>query len=84
MAYGTSFNPSAEFLVTTGGGLDARNNSLAPEKNRTVELGTKWELLDQRLALGGALFQVDKTNAREALADGSYLLAGAQRVKAWS
>ena len=25
-----------------------RNNSLAPEKNRTVELGTKWELLDQR------------------------------------
>ena len=81
MAYGTSFNPSAEFLVTTGGGLDARNNSLAPEKNRTVELGTKWELLDQRLALGGALFQVDKTNAREALADGSYLLAGAQRVK---
>lgn len=61
MAYGTSFNPSAEFLVTTGGGLDARNNSLAPEKNRTVELGTKWELLDQRLALGGALFQVDKT-----------------------
>ena len=81
VAYGTSFNPSAEFLVTTGGGLDARNNSLAPEKNRTVELGTKWELLDQRLALGGALFQVDKTNAREALADGSYLLAGAQRVK---
>ena len=43
--------------------------------------GHKWELLDQRLALGGALFQVDKTNAREALADGSYLLAGAQRVK---
>ena len=84
MAYGTSFNPSAEFLVTTGGGLDARNNSLAPEKNRTVELGTKWELLDQRLALGGALFQVDKTNARESLADGSYLLAGAQRVKGWS
>lgn len=81
VAYGTSFNPSAEFLVTTGSGVSQNTSSLAPEKNRTLELGTKWELFDKRLAVGGALFQVDKTNAREALADGSYLLAGAQRVK---
>ncbi len=81
IAYGTSFNPSAEFLVSTGSGLNQATSSLAPEKNRTVELGTKWELMDQRLALGGALFQVDKTNARESMSDGTYLLAGAQRVK---
>ena len=80
VAYGTSFNPSAEFLVTTGGGLDARNNSLAPRRIARwswAPNGNCWT----SAALGGALFQVDKTNAREALADGSYLLAGAQRVK---
>jgi len=80
-AYGTSFNPSAEYLVTTGTGVDKNTANLAPEKNRAFELGTKWELLTRRLAVNGALFQVDKTNARERLSDGSYLLAGEQRVR---
>ena len=80
VAYGTSFNPSAEFLVTTGGGLMPGTTAWRRKRTARSSWG-KWELLDQRLALGGALFQVDKTNAREALADGSYLLAGAQRVK---
>lgn len=81
VAYGTAFNPSAEFLVTTGSGLDAATASLSPEKNRSLELGTKWDVLERQLALTGALFQVDKTNARERMADGSYLLAGEQRVR---
>ncbi len=81
VAYGTAFNPSAEFLVTTGSGLDAATASLAPEKNRSLELGTKWDVMDRRLSLTGALFQVDKTNVREQMADGSYLLAGKQRVR---
>ncbi|MFT2526110.1 TonB-dependent receptor domain-containing protein, partial [Escherichia coli] len=29
LAYGTAFNPSAEFLVSTGSGLDAATASLA-------------------------------------------------------
>lgn len=81
VAYGTAFNPSAEFLVTTGSGLDAASASLAPEKNRSLELGTKWDLMNRQLALTAALFQVDKTNVREQMADGSYLLAGEQRVR---
>ena len=81
LAYGTSFNPSAEFLVTTGSGLSAATASLAPEKNRSWELGTKWDLHNKQLALTAALFQVDKTNVREQMADGSYLLAGEQRVR---
>lgn len=81
LSYGTAFNPSAEFLVTTGSGLDAATASLAPEKNRSIELGTKWDVLERQLALTGALFQVDKTNVRERLSDGSYLLAGEQRVR---
>ena len=81
LAYGTAFNPSAEFLVTTGSGVDAATAALAPEKNRSLELGTKWDVMDRRLALTGALFQVNKTNVREQMADGSYLLAGEQRVR---
>ncbi len=80
VAYGTSFNPSAENLVTTGGGVSAATADLAPEKNKTWELGTKWELLDRRLELDAAIFRVEKTNARETMLDGSTQLAGEQRV----
>ncbi|UFQ98369.1 TonB-dependent receptor [Pseudomonas wenzhouensis] len=81
VAYGTSFNPSAEFLVTTGGGVSAATADLSPEKNKTWELGTKWELLDKRLEVDAALFRVEKSNARETMADGSTQLAGEQRVQ---
>ena len=81
VAYGTSFNPSAEFLASSGSGVSANTADLSPEKNATWELGTKWELLDGRLQLDGALFRVDKTDAREQLADGSYVTAGEQRVQ---
>ncbi|MEJ8320404.1 TonB-dependent receptor [Pseudomonas oryzihabitans] len=81
VAYGTSFNPSAESLTSTGAGLSAANQDLGPEKNKTWELGTKWEFLDKRLELDGALFRVEKSNARETLADGSTALAGKQRVQ---
>jgi catecholate siderophore receptor len=79
-AYGTSFNPSAEYLVTTGSGVSAETGALAPEKNESFELGAKWEGL-AGLALNGALFQTEKKNARERMADGSYALAGRQRVR---
>ena len=52
-SYGTSFNPSAEHLVTTGSGVTEATGGLAPEKNSTYER----------------------------LADGSYVLAGEQRVR---
>ncbi|KTT35762.1 TonB-dependent receptor [Pseudomonas oryzihabitans] len=81
VAYGTSFNPSAENLTTTGAGLSAANQDLEPEKNKTWELGTKWEFLDKRLELDGALFRVEKSNARETLADNSVALVGEQRVQ---
>lgn len=81
VAWGNSYNPSAQALATTGTGLDEGNQNLDPEKNETWELGTKWELLDQRLALNAAIFRVDKTNGRLELDDGSYELQGEQRVE---
>ena len=81
IAWGNSFNPSAENLASNGGGLSAATENLAPEKNETWELGTKWELLDKRVELDAALFRVEKTNARETMSDGSTQLAGKQRVQ---
>ena len=74
---GTSFNPSAESLS-----LSAATANLAPEKNRTCEVGTKWELHGGDLSLHGALFRTDKLNAREPDPVNPLLnvLAGSQRV----
>ncbi|WP_257170505.1 TonB-dependent siderophore receptor [Bradyrhizobium sp. SRS-191] len=72
-AYATSSNPvGAEFdgLSAQYGGISAVTNGGAnqvfgPEKNTSIEIGTKWELLDGRLLVTGALFQTEKENARE-------------------
>ncbi|MND82406.1 Catecholate siderophore receptor Fiu precursor [compost metagenome] len=81
LAWGTSFNPSAEYLVASGRGLDRSTAGLAPEQNETWELGSKWELLDKRLGLEAAVFRVEKSNARERLHDGTSALVGQQRVQ---
>ncbi|MCY1284876.1 Vitamin B12 transporter BtuB [compost metagenome] len=81
VAWGNSFNPSAENLATSGAGLSEATQKLGPEKNETWELGTKWELMDSRLELDAAIFQVEKENARVTMADGSTALAGDRRVQ---
>jgi len=78
-AYGTSFNPSID--ANTGLGLTAATASLEPEESETFELGTKWDLLDEKLGLTAAIFHTEKTNARTpALAGGGTVLAGNQTV----
>jgi catecholate siderophore receptor len=74
---GTSFNPSAESLS-----LSASTANLPPEKNRTYELGTKWDFSQGKMSLRAALFQTTKRNAREPDPTNSLLnvLAGTQRV----
>lgn len=81
LAYGNSFNPSSENLVSNGRGLSAATSDLAPERNNSWELGTKWDVLQRQLALNAALFQVTKQNARERQVDGSNTLSGKQRVR---
>jgi catecholate siderophore receptor len=74
VAYATSANPvGAEFdgTSTAYGGVNpalAGGNTqiFGPEKNKAIELGTKWELFDRHLLLTAALFQTTKDNAREA------------------
>lgn len=57
--YGTSFNPSAEGLT-----LSVATVNLEPEKSRSFELGTKWDLAAGGVSLNTALFRTEKTNAR--------------------
>jgi catecholate siderophore receptor len=58
-AAGTSFNPSGERLA-----LNANTQPVDPEENLTYEVGTKWDLFGSRLAVTGAVFRTEKTNAR--------------------
>lgn len=60
VATGTSFNPSAESYA-----IDPAGANTPPEKNRNVEIGAKWELLDKQLSLRTALFDTVKTNERQ-------------------
>ena len=76
--YGSSFNPSAEGLS-----LSASNVGLEPEKTRTIEAGTKWDLFRQQLSATAAWFRTDKTNARTPginPGDPPTVLGGRQRV----
>jgi catecholate siderophore receptor len=73
-AYATSSNPiGAELDGTTAqyGGLNFAGQIFAPEQNKAVEVGTKFELFDRRLLVTGALFQTTKDNAREITGSGA-------------
>ena len=77
-SFGTSANPSLEGLS-----YSTANTSIGPEKTNNYELGTKWDLLSGKLLLAGAIFRVDKTNARTPGIDPSeppHILDGQQRV----
>jgi catecholate siderophore receptor len=73
VAYATSTNPvGSEFDGTSAqyGGLAGflagnPNQVFGPEKNKAIEVGTKWELFDRHMLVTAALFQTEKDNARE-------------------
>ncbi len=79
VSYGTSYDPSAETLS-----LSAKTASLAPEKDKTYELGVKSQILGGRLAVQAGLFETDMNNARvgdPTNPTAPQLLAGEERVR---
>jgi catecholate siderophore receptor len=76
VSYGTSFNPVLEQLTLTNG-----TQNLAPTKNRSYEVGAKWNLLDDMLGVNAALYELEQTNARTQTAAGEYTLNGNIRVR---
>ena len=58
-SYGTSLNPSLEGLS-----YNTANTVIDPEKTYTLEAGSKWDFFSGRVLLSGAIFRVEKQNAR--------------------
>ena len=84
--YGTSFNPTLDGASNAGLSLStsATNNTsvgLNPEHTSSFELGTKWDVLEERLSLTAALFRSEKTNARTTDASGITTVGGNQVVQ---
>ena len=78
-SYGTSLNPSLEGLS-----YNTANTVIDPEKTYTIEAGSKWDFFSGRMSLSGAVFRVEKFNARTpgvSPGDPPQVLQGKQRVE---
>lgn len=86
VAYGTGFDPTVD-AGTAGSALSssptqANNINLPPEESSNLEVGSKWELLERRLALNGAVFRTEKTNLRTRnLNSDPFILDGEQIIE---
>ncbi|HEY4080790.1 MAG TPA: catecholate siderophore receptor Fiu [Burkholderiaceae bacterium] len=63
--YATGAQPpgGSNFALATGGtGNSANRTDFDPQKTKTYELGTKWDLLDKNLSLSGALYRTEVSN----------------------
>lgn len=63
LSYSNSETPSK---ASVNGSCTALNCDVDPESAVNIELGTKWDLVDQRLALTAAIFRNDRENYKVA------------------
>lgn len=83
-SFSTSSNPSGEQLDGNGiayDGIAPQTANLDPERNRSWELGAKYEMFDGELLLTAAAFQITKSNARENIGGNVYELVGKLRSR---
>ncbi|MDR9750172.1 TonB-dependent siderophore receptor [Pseudomonas sp. SZMC_28357] len=90
-SYATSATPPGATLGEgqegnpLNGSTDRSGNLLSsdfePETTKNYELGTKWDLMNDRLSLTAALFRTEKENARVQVNTTSYENAGKTRVQ---
>lgn len=86
IAYASSQKPpgSDNFTLSTAttGGQAINNPNLEPQKAKNTEIGTKWDLLDNRLAFTAAVFRTTNENAAvDTDILGNPIAFGEQRVK---
>ncbi|ATP48649.1 TonB-dependent siderophore receptor [Pseudomonas sp. ITEM 17296] len=75
---GTEGNPLGNTSDRAGNLL---SSDMEPEETTNYEIGTKWDLLDQRLSLAAALFRTEKENARVQVDTTTYENVGETRVQ---
>ncbi|MDD0972690.1 TonB-dependent receptor [Pseudomonas fontis] len=56
------------------------SSDMEPEETTNYEIGTKWDLLDRRLALTAAIFRTEKDNARVQVNTNTFENVGTTRV----
>ena len=79
VSYGTSYNTSGDAYQFTPASPNQTLANTPAEKSRNLEIGGKWELFDQRLSVGTALFYSEKYNERNQDPDSAaqqFLLSG--------
>ncbi|WP_219232592.1 MULTISPECIES: TonB-dependent siderophore receptor [unclassified Pseudomonas] len=89
VSYATSATPPGSTLgegaepngLNDGNGTSGSIRSdMEPEETTNYEIGTKWDLLDNRLSLGAAVFRTEKDNARVLTSNFTYENVGKTRV----
>lgn len=78
---GTSSRPGGAALGNGNEDLAITTPVLAdldPEKTRSIEVGTKWDLMDKKLALTAALFRNEVTNVR--ITENGFTYMGGNKV----
>lgn len=79
-SFATSANPVG---VDGGDGSESIGKAymdLKPEESRTFEVGTKWDLLNERLNLTAAIFRTEKQNTRIQVDASTYTNGGESKV----
>ena len=79
-SYATSANPVGVDAGDGSEGVGAAYSNLDPEESQTFEIGTKWDLLQDRLNLTAAIFRTEKQNARIQLTPTTYSNIGESKV----
>ncbi|NNH37737.1 TonB-dependent receptor [Acinetobacter terrae] len=79
-SYATSANPVGVDAGDGSEGIGASYSNLDPEESRTFEIGTKWDLFQDRLNLTAAIFRTEKQNARVQLTPTTYSNIGESKV----
>ena len=79
-SYATSANPVGVDAGDGSEGIGANYSNLDPEESQTFEIGTKWDLLQDRLNLTAAIFRTEKQNARVQLTPTTYSNIGESKV----
>jgi len=62
-------------------GLTVAIQNLEPQTSKNIELGTKWEVLNNRLSVNAAIFQSKMNNARVTSPDGTSQNVGKREIR---
>ncbi len=81
--YATSQQPPGGNSFSLSASANSADNPMFdPQKTRTMELGTKWDLLSKRLSLTAALYRTRiANNVEQDVTSGQYFQTGEKRVQ---